>query len=198
MAENCNDRVEFRKYKRMGAVSVSSAIKRKPKGAPSPRKSLSKIEKELTFEIDTQVYARNMRPRPDCKECDQFAVLLGEKIARREVKWIWSEKYRLTDPKGNVIEGTAKYMATGRVNIRIRFWDYICDEAFGSDASEFNADDPNILNDRPYSEEEIKKALENLKKADDALWKYSKVKPFEPSKNDKKKKRKKKKSKKGK
>lgn len=169
---------------------------RKPKGAPPPQKSLAKIENELTFDIDAQIYERNMRPRPDCKECDQFVVLLGEKIARREVKLIWSEKYRLTDPNGNVIEGTAKYMATGRVNIRIKFWDYICDETFGSNASEFSVSDPVIFNDQPYSEEAIKEALENLKKADDALWKYSKISPYEPSQKNKKKKNKKRKSKK--
>lgn len=199
MADSCEKRVEFRKYKRMGLVNVHATIERKPKGSPTPRKTMTQIEKEMTSLIDTQIKARNARARPDCGKCDRFVVLIGKQIDRRDVKLVWTEKFRLTDPNGNVVEGVAKYMASGRVNIRTRFWEYICDEAFGNDGSEFSITkfDPEITADVKYSAKDLQEFWKYMDDKDKALWKYSPIDPINPVETKKKKAKKKKKSKNG-
>lgn len=196
MADSCEKRVEFRKYFRMGSVTVSSIIDSKPDRAPKPRKTRAQIQKELTKKIDAQILGRNGRKRPDCGSCDTLDVVLtGSQIDRRNVKHVWKEMFRITDPKGNVIEGSAQYRASGRVNIKTEFWDYICDKPFGDDDTGFDAKseedefDPKIPADIKYSKQDMKDFWLYLGKKNRKFWTYSKVDENNPIEGDKKKKK---------
>jgi hypothetical protein len=95
------------------------------------------------MEIDN----RNAIPVPQCSPCDY----VGEREVSTdnpflEFHHIWTEPYELHDPNGNVIRGTAKYMATGQAQVEVKVFEKTCDEPFGDDPRDFASYDPETPN----------------------------------------------------
>jgi hypothetical protein len=121
-------------------VTREGDVSKRPAQAPAHSKTDAQILADLTQQIDGDITARNNIPPPQCTGCDY----LGEREASvstsvRRFYDIWEEQYELRDENGNVIRGTAKYMAQGRAEVETRVLERLCDDRFGDDPAQFYA-----------------------------------------------------------
>jgi hypothetical protein len=134
-------------------VTQIESVQKRPKIAPDHRKPDQEIIGDLNRKLQADLRDRMRNPgAPQCPdECDMLWPdrKLSDTVSSRDVHSIWEEQFELLDADGNVIEGTARYMAKGKAKVQVIEYERRCEKKIGDDPKDFymasyNPDKPSI------------------------------------------------------
>lgn len=134
---DCDTVRRYRRYRSLTPVRTVSYVAKRPSLAPGHTRTNSAILAALNTEVSDYVTRKNVTP-PQCHPCEYVGeIKVFDDTAYIHVRTIWEESFQLRDADGNVIHGTAKYMAGGDAQINVKEYERRCMERVGADPSEF-------------------------------------------------------------
>lgn len=126
MADPCERKEEYRRYRRTGPAREVGDISRSPADAPVPRKTKAQAIADLEAAVDRDINARNAIQPPQCEGCGHAGDTEEKKEYFARGQHQWRETYSLTDAGGATVTGDALYTLTATVDIETTIFTRIC------------------------------------------------------------------------
>ncbi|MEM9999393.1 MAG: hypothetical protein AAF940_00805 [Pseudomonadota bacterium] len=134
----CEKSHTWRRYRKTGKVAISFYAVGRPLGVPEARKHKVQQLADLEAKADATIERLNRRPVPKCgKGCDYLASEEKRITGTMTVRSRWDERFTLIDDEGNIITGTARYLAEGMFPVETIIHTKHCAPIAGDAAPDF-------------------------------------------------------------